>query len=236
MQELLHRTDMTQQIFTDLYCGRIDKMLPFFHKDITWIASGEEAYLQGFEQVSAYLRLLDLNEVSIIKQSYKIAGEGKDYCIVTGRLELSDAASGIREHACIYTQRISVVWIQDGKEWRFIHANISRNADVAKTIYQVEDRNKHVHYLTDRDILYVEARDNYTSIHTWEKEIEIRATMHSFSQRLSPSFLKIHRSYIVNVSYIAEVCKNAIFMKNKEELPIPAKRYREIREQILAYF
>jgi two-component system, LytTR family, response regulator len=57
-----------------------------------------------------------------------------------------------------------------------------------------------------KDVLYLESYDDYVKIHT-EKQVYLKKkTMSSFENSLSPKeFVRIHRSYLVNVSYIKEI-------------------------------
>ncbi len=53
------------------------------------------------------------------------------------------------------------------------------------------------------EIDYAEAADNYTILHTGRKKIMLSQTLKSIEQKLRPfGFLRIHRSYVVNVSKI----------------------------------
>ena len=53
------------------------------------------------------------------------------------------------------------------------------------------------------DIHYAEAADNYTILHTPRKKFMLSQTLKSIEQKLRPhGFLRIHRSYVVNVSKI----------------------------------
>jgi two-component system, LytTR family, response regulator len=56
------------------------------------------------------------------------------------------------------------------------------------------------------DIDWVEAEGNYVRVHVGKAEHQIRATLREFSEKLPPaSFVRIHRSALVNVSRVAEV-------------------------------
>ena len=42
-------------------------------------------------------------------------------------------------------------------------------------------------------------------------------------------FLRVHKSYLVNMRYIEKLNYNGVLLVNKEELPISQKRYSEIK-------
>ncbi|MEO9871866.1 LytR/AlgR family response regulator transcription factor [Ekhidna sp.] len=63
------------------------------------------------------------------------------------------------------------------------------------------------------EVFYIEANGNYLNLHTSDKTHLYRSTMNTFSKQLNPeSFLRIHRSIIVNRRYI----KKCIYLSNNE--------------------
>ena len=81
------------------------------------------------------------------------------------------------------------------------------------------------------DILWVEAMENYVLINTFSEKYIIHFTMRSIEEKLpSKQFLRVHRSYIVNIDSIHSIVDNMIYIKNndkaKNEIPI-GKLYRD---------
>jgi DNA-binding LytR/AlgR family response regulator len=67
-----------------------------------------------------------------------------------------------------------------------------------------------------RDILYIEAERNYCRIFSKEKEYLLVMTLKDIDIKLPTShFLRIHRSYIVNVSQVEEVAIDHLVIGNK---------------------
>jgi len=64
-------------------------------------------------------------------------------------------------------------------------------------------------YLIDLpDIAYFESREKYTYLHTADREYVIDETIAELEGKLDPStFVRIHRSYIVNVNFIRELVR-----------------------------
>lgn len=84
-----------------------------------------------------------------------------------------------------------------------------------------------------KDILYIEGMQNYVRLHFNDKSITIHQTMTSLEQILPcNTFLRIHRSYIVNVNCIDSVSGNRVFIKTKE-LPISTAKRDEFYNNIV---
>lgn len=69
------------------------------------------------------------------------------------------------------------------------------------------------------DILYIEADRNYSRIFTKNKEYLLSVTLKAMEEKLSPDiFVRIHRSYIININQIEEVAESHVVIWQK---PIP---------------
>lgn len=78
------------------------------------------------------------------------------------------------------------------------------------------------------DITYVEAMSEYLKIHlgSQPKPLITLLSMKKMEERLPDYFMRIHRSYIINLKLIQEVNKNRVIMDSETYLPI-GDNYRE---------
>jgi DNA-binding LytR/AlgR family response regulator len=81
-----------------------------------------------------------------------------------------------------------------------------------------------------KDILWVEALENYVIFTTYEEKFTIHFTMKAIEQKLpSGIFSRVHRSFIVNISSINVIEDNGIVIRTKDGLKtIPiGKSYKD---------
>lgn len=79
------------------------------------------------------------------------------------------------------------------------------------------------------DILYIEADRNYSRIFTDNKEYLLSVTLKTIEEKFPQNlFLRIHRSYIINIAHIDEVAESHVAIKQK---PIPLSA--GLKEQLL---
>ena len=87
--------------------------------------------------------------------------------------------------------------------------------------------------VTVADIRYIEGMSEYLKIHIeGEKPIITLLSMKKMEERLPDTFMRIHRSYIVNLDKIQEVNKNRIIMDTDTYLPI-GDLYKEAFQRYL---
>ena len=81
------------------------------------------------------------------------------------------------------------------------------------------------------NILYIEAERNYCKIHCKDKEILIVSTLKELDEKLpTQHFLRIHRSFIINISHIDEIATRHVVIA-KKAIPITV----ELKKELLAH-
>lgn len=99
----------------------------------------------------------------------------------------------------------------------------------------VKDRHK-INIIPTENICYIESLDDYVMIYTNEGRHMKQKTMKSFEASLNPNdFIRIHRSYIVQVMYIAEIQQYekesyVVILKDKTKLKVSKSGYKKIKE------
>ena len=82
------------------------------------------------------------------------------------------------------------------------------------------------------DILWVEADESYSKIHTEARTYTVTFKLKVMEERLShPSLIRVHRSYIVNVDKVNAIAENDLLIGN-QSIPV-SKSYRH---QLRKYF
>ena len=82
------------------------------------------------------------------------------------------------------------------------------------------------------DILYIEADRNYSRIFTGNKEFLLSATLKTIEEKLSGNlFVRIHRSYLVNLAHIDEVAESYVLIMQKS-IPMSAGLKDHLLERI----
>lgn len=101
----------------------------------------------------------------------------------------------------------------------------------------VKDRHK-IHIITTDQIRYIESLDDYVMIYTSAGRHVKQKTMKYFETNLDPkNFIRIHRSYIVQIDNIAEIQQYEkesyiVILKdtNKTKLKVSKTGYKKIKE------
>jgi len=83
------------------------------------------------------------------------------------------------------------------------------------------------------DIVYINSDNDYTEIHTSSQRILSLNTLRNWEDELSNhSFLRCHKSYIINKAKIQSINSNAIQLSNDIEIPI-GRAYKQNLKDII---
>lgn len=83
-----------------------------------------------------------------------------------------------------------------------------------------------------KDILYIEAERNYCRMHSKEKEYLLVMTLRDMEDKLPTNhFLRIHRSFIVNLSHIDEIAMSHLIIA-KKAIPLSAELKKNLLQRI----
>jgi hypothetical protein len=75
------------------------------------------------------------------------------------------------------------------------------------------------HQIKLNELIYLESLSDYVKIHYNDQSLTTRDTISSFEENLPETFVRIHRSYIVNLNYITEFSRKSVTV-GTTELPI----------------
>ncbi|NQZ76677.1 MAG: response regulator [Ekhidna sp.] len=86
--------------------------------------------------------------------------------------------------------------------------------------------------LNDDDILYIEAKGDYVVFKTPEKGYVVHSTIKNVTEKMNPQrFLKVHRSYVVNLDKIKDIEDSSIQIEDKI-IPVSRQNKPDLMKRI----
>ncbi|KPE51370.1 LytR/AlgR family response regulator transcription factor [Chryseobacterium indologenes] len=76
------------------------------------------------------------------------------------------------------------------------------------------------HRINYNDILYIESIKDYVNIRTTDQEYIVLDTLKSLELQLSEAFVRIHKSFIVNLDKIKNIGLKKLVLESEQEIPI----------------
>ncbi len=74
-----------------------------------------------------------------------------------------------------------------------------------------------IHNLNEAEILYIESLDDYVKVHLKEMVLITRENISTLEEKLPcPPFVRIHRSFIININWVKTISHEGIELNGKE--------------------
>lgn len=80
-------------------------------------------------------------------------------------------------------------------------------------------------------IFYAEAYGNYVKIYS-DNMILTAQTLSDFLEKLSHSFIRIHKSYVINFNHLKMIDGNQVILENNSKLPIGKSYKKELLDRL----
>lgn len=107
----------------------------------------------------------------------------------------------------------------------------SSNLDPGKAYLIIKDY-KSLKKLYFSDILFIEAYGSYSNIHTIEKFYTVSKTIKAITKDFPDSFVRVHRSFAVNLSHVLSFSHEEVIMNNSTKIKISRAKKMALVEAI----
>jgi DNA-binding LytR/AlgR family response regulator len=116
---------------------------------------------------------------------------------------------------------------------RTSHSQIDfTNSVLANTHFFIKDKQKLVK-LAYSDITYAEACDNYSILYTKESKFIISYSLKHVEAKLPvKEFLRVHRSYMVNIGQILQITPKSLVLIDGKEIPVSDAHRSELLKRV----
>jgi DNA-binding LytR/AlgR family response regulator len=106
------------------------------------------------------------------------------------------------------------------------------NSVLANTYFFIKDKQKLVK-LTYSDVSYAEACDNYSILYTKESKFIISYSLKHVEAKLPlKDFLRVHRSFMVNIAQISQINHKSLVLMDGKEIPVSEAHRAELLKRV----
>lgn len=207
--------------------------------EIDTFSSGEEFLALGIAMTKYTVVFLDINmgKTDGVTTAKKIRSISKEIFIVFVTAFFDYTLEGYKVDAIRYL-------IKDSSYTHFQNTvNECMDSIIEKMNYVVVkkkfDFKEGAKEISLEKLLYVESNLHRLSFHVMEEELKIYTlykTLDELERELEGNgFIRIHKSYLVNLKYIESILRYKAILCDGTELIIPKIRYMQVKEAFIAY-
>ena len=82
------------------------------------------------------------------------------------------------------------------------------------------------------DIKFIEVIKNYVTVHA-DRDYTLKMPLKEIERGLDERFIRVGRSYIVNLYFITRVTRSEIFLRGGDSVPLPRGAYEKVNRAII---
>ena len=86
-----------------------------------------------------------------------------------------------------------------------------------------------------KEIRFIESNRNYNIIHA-DNDYEMRGTLSELEEKLDEAFVRVGRSYLVNLHYVRRIGKTELILNTGVKRLVPRGSYKKLYEAFRKYF
>lgn len=238
------------------YTGCRQAMLPHLDPHVVWLGAMEGQYA---DTAAGMLEILEREKgigFEIQHAEYRIVYADDQCATVFGVLRVHTAEdSGL---VLAFRQRITFQYLRTGEGPKAVHIHVSNDWQVkeaneelpfraGKETYRyvqeilrrngrapeklsVRDIHHHSRIIVADEIIFAEAEKTHCILHCVDGTVEIHERFDRLAARLPKGFVRVHRSYVVNSSYVIGLKRFAVLLCDGYALPVPERGYTRIKK------
>ena len=265
-QKTVHQIlQLTEKCLERFWQQDYEYMLRFCKDDVVWIGSFQEEFSRGFEELKINFQrtAAEVQPCHLLCQEFVVSQNKGNCCTIVGRYLTTIYEEN---ECILHTQqRCTFSWEIVRGEPKICHIHVSNpmgelkrrgqerftyetrktpkhyleyNIDYMKKTQKiaVEDLHHITHFLPLEEIVYATSDDKQTILYMFGRSMTVRLGITQFLQMTDNAFIAVHRCYVVNVNYIMKIKKYSVVMTDGSGIPIPVKRYDDIRQKIMKIY
>ena len=253
---------LTQQCWQHYWQLDIGFMLSYCDEKVTWIGAEQNEFIIGLEDLKKNFTdlLLHLRPCYLLNQEFYVTQSGKNTCSIIGRYLVTTDETN--DYFLQVQQRCTFIWELKNGMYKIIHIHVSNpmgelkvakgerfvntvgymaNKYLEKNFKKkimgkqitVSDEHGAIRFIYLSEIMYAKAQRNDLILVMPGESIQIKMNLSEFMELAESNFIKVHRSYVINTDFMAKLERYNITMKNGEQIPVPVKKYNEIRDKMV---
>ena len=113
------------------------------------------------------------------------------------------------------------------------------SADKKESSCMMIEEKGSIHRVEEDRLCYIEVTGHYSLLHFSDGGLlRVRESMENIFAKLhgKDRFVKCHRSYVVNLSWVEKISRTCCILSDKKELPVSRNCWQELNERFIRYY
>nr|WP_312216807.1 LytTR family DNA-binding domain-containing protein [Clostridioides sp.] len=199
--------------------------------EIQKYSSGEELLDSNLKDIDILLLDIQMGQINGMDTARKIRelGNKMEIIFITSLIDYVQEGYEVRAYRYILKPI-------ESKELKQHVITCIKEIETNKNKYIVIKNRSNTYKIYSNEIKYIEVQKKEMSIHTINKSFDVRYSLGKIEKDLNlDNFVRCHKSFLVNLSYVENIKLNIAILESGEEIPISRYRYKDVKEKFLKF-
>lgn len=199
--------------------------------EIQKYSSGEELLGSNLKDIDILLLDIQMGQINGMDTARKIRelGNKMEIIFITSLIDYVQEGYEVRAYRYILKPI-------ESKELKQHVITCIKEIETNKNKYIVIKNRSNTYKIYSNEIKYIEVQKKEMSIHTINKSFDVRYSLGKIEKDLNlDNFVRCHKSFLVNLSYVENIKLNIAILESGEEIPISRYRYKDVKEKFLKF-
>ncbi len=199
--------------------------------EIQKYSSGEELIDSNLKDIDILLLDIQMGQINGMDTARKIRelGNKMEIIFITSLIDYVQEGYEVRAYRYILKPI-------ESKELKQHVITCIKEIETNKNKYIVIKNRSNTYKIYSNEIKYIEVQKKEMSIHTINKSFDVRYSLGKIEKDLNlDNFVRCHKSFLVNLSYVENIKLNIAILESGEEIPISRYRYKDVKEKFLKF-
>ncbi len=252
--------DMSRRVIRNFYALDKEPLAADLSESFMWIGTNDKHWSENLDEFSCAVKnLCGISPVTLSDEEYHLLFHERNIWILYGRHKVTFTADRDVVHVHM---RFTFVWKRYNDELKLLHLHASRSGDVparqgldreksgdkdsplmqhfekilslpsSSRRLVFKDLNGVHRYLLPGEVVYLEADLQRTTVHTKTESFSIHGLISEIEKSMPDDFYRIHKSYLLNTSYVESIFRYKVKLQDGSLLPIGRDRYMSFKKYL----
>ncbi len=205
-------------------CAVVRYMIGLFYRGDRF----KEAKYYSEDMVCIAPKLQEKKAGHVLHRGCRVCLNGRDGASVVGSYRLVCPGAGEQKGGVLYRYSSLLQYVEGWPRLTLLHIS-----EEPGKVFRLTDVVEHTYFLGEEEVLYLESGHNRVFWHTGKETVEVSGTLLNTESRLPDTFVRIHKSFIVNSLHVERINRCYAELSNGERLQIPVKKYTDVRRKLI---
>lgn len=228
--------EMTRHLLQKYYLCEREILQGFLHPQMQWIEENKQIL---WKEQKTKDKIMGWNLTQYCASIWFSYG---NFDFVMGRFKLYKMEESKKKSliSCNISSLFMAVWIRESHREKLLYMNITKRGESAQLIpylrrILLKSINGEYQFICLQEVICIEAFGKHMDVYCVDRMFTMVGKIANMENQYGTVLWRVHRSYLINPSYIQYIKRYEITLSNGMKIPVPVAKYSILKKRLQNY-